>query len=187
MNWTRLFCVAALAIATLALSSCSLHKRTPKSSTKPSAQSSTPKPNNAGESNIKKKYAAELGVAPQDLKNEKLYVFIDEWKGVPYKYGGTTKTGIDCSGFIGILYREVYSINLPRTTSEISQNSKPISKSNLNEGDIVIFDINGKKGSHVGVYLINGKFVHASTSKGVIISDLENPYYQKAFSRGGKI
>ena len=179
-------------VSLLFLASCSNNKKSKgktatKSRTEVRKPSSSSSSSNASAAAIKQKYAQELGTSASQLKSEKLYLFIDEWRGTPYKYGGTNRSGVDCSGFVGELYRQVYTKNLPRTTSEIGKASKPISKSDLNEGDIVIFDINGKKGSHVGVYLANNKFVHASTSKGVVISDLNNPYYQKAFSRGGKI
>lgn len=179
-----------LILASLLLfASCSNNKKSKgKTASKTRTEVRKPTASNApSTAAIKQKYAQELGTSASQLKSEKLYLFIDEWKGTPYKYGGTSRSGVDCSGFVGELYRQVYTKNLPRTTSEIGKASKPISKSDLNEGDIVIFDINGKKGSHVGVYLANNKFVHASTSKGVVISDLNNPYYQKAFSRGGKI
>lgn len=181
----------------MAIGACSNQKKTkkPSSRSKPTTARPTPsKPTRSASSNssstsstYKNKYAPKLGVSPSQLKSEKLYSFINDWEGTPYKYGGTSKSGADCSGFVGILYREVYGKNLPRTTSEIGKVAKSVSKSNLTEGDLVIFDINGKKGSHIGVYLANNKFVHASTSKGVVISDLNNPYYVKAFSRGGKI
>lgn len=134
----------------------------------------------------KNKYASRLGVNSQDLKNERLYVFIDQWEGTPYKYGGTSRSGADCSGFVNALYLDVYQKQLPRTTSALDQSSKKVSRSSLKEGDLVFFDISGKKRSHVGVYLVNNKFVHASSSKGVTISDLENPYYQKAYAKGGR-
>ncbi len=135
---------------------------------------------------LKEKYARSLGVDAKDIQNIALYQFIDEWYGVPYKFGGTTKAGADCSGFVGQLYDTVYRKSLPRSTNEIDKACSNVSKSSLKEGDLVFFDINKKKVSHVGVYLQNNKFVHASTSKGVIISDLENPYYQKSFSKGGR-
>lgn len=137
-------------------------------------------------SSIQNKYGSILGVSADKISNITLYQFIDDWYGTPYKYGGQSRSGVDCSGFINTLYSQVYHKSIPRTTKDISSKVKSVSKSNLKEGDIVIFDIQGKKHSHAGVYLLNGKFVHASSSKGVIISDLENPYYVKAFSKAGR-
>lgn len=133
------------------------------------------------------KYAEKLQVSKSSLTNIKLYNFIDEWYGVRYQYGGLTKQGVDCSGFCNVLYNNVYKKQLPRSTKEIVKVIKKTSQSNLKEGDLVFFNISGKKNSHVGVYLINNYFVHASTSKGVIISNLQNPYYKKAFNKGGEV
>lgn len=136
---------------------------------------------------LQNKYAEILKVDARAVQNIKLYQFIDEWTGVQYKYGGTTKSGVDCSGFCNVLYNNVYSKTLPRTSSEIAKQLQKVPKGSLAEGDILVFDIEGKRNSHVGVYLANSKFVHASTSSGVIISSLEHPYYQKAYSKGGKL
>jgi cell wall-associated NlpC family hydrolase len=136
---------------------------------------------------VVKKYAEKLKVPESQLKNNDLYVFIDNWYGTKYKYGGMSKDGVDCSGFCNILYNKVYKKELPRITKDIAKRIKKVSKSNLGEGDIVVFNIAGKRNSHVGVYLVNDYFVHASTSKGVIISSLNNPYYVKAYSKGGAI
>lgn len=136
---------------------------------------------------IQEKYADMLNVSKSDIKNVKLYAFIDEWTGVPYKYGGLSKKGVDCSGFCNLLYQEVYHRELPRSTKDIEKQLNKVKKSKLEEGHLVFFNIEGKKNAHVGVYLQNNKFVHASTSKGVIISSLENPYYKKAYNKGGKI
>ena len=133
------------------------------------------------------KYAELLNVKPSEIQNVALYNFIDKWLGVKYVYGGTTKAGVDCSGFANILYQEVYQKTLPRSSSDIAKQLKNTSKNNLSEGDILVFDIDGKKNSHVGIYLMNNKFVHSSTSKGVIISSLELPYYQKSFSKAVKL
>lgn len=132
------------------------------------------------------KYASKLGVSTRDLENAALYNFIDQWEGVPYRYGGTTRSGVDCSGFVGALYKDVYRKSVPRTTSELERSSKKVSRNGLKEGDLVFFDIE-RKNSHVGVYLANDYFVHASTSRGVIISHLGNSYYKKVFSKGGRI
>lgn len=133
------------------------------------------------------KYAEKLKVNSSDLSNHELYQFIDNWEGTKYRFGGMSKEGVDCSGFCNILYNNVYNKQLPRMTSDIAKELKAVNKKELSEGDLVFFNISGKRNSHVGVYLINDYFVHASTSKGVIVSNLTNPYYQKAFSKGGKI
>ncbi|HCN82953.1 MAG TPA: glycoside hydrolase, partial [Sphingobacteriaceae bacterium] len=133
--------------------------------------------------NVKERYAALLDVRKGELKNEKLYKFIDEWMGVPYRDGGMTKDGVDCSGFTTLLEKEIFDSSLPLTARQMAENVKRKYEEDLKEGDLVFFDLSGQKFSHVGIYLHNNKFVHASTSKGVIISDLKDPWYYKYFSR----
>jgi len=117
-----------------------------------------------------------------------LYEFIAEWYGVPYKYGECSKNGIDCSGFVNLLYQKVYHKTLERNSNDIFQKQcKKINKNDLKEGDLVFFKVDSKEISHVGVYLRNNKFVHASTKKGVMISDLNEPYFQKHFYAFGRL
>jgi hypothetical protein len=133
------------------------------------------------------RYAGLLNVKEKELRNEKLYRFIDSWMGVPHRTGGIDKRGIDCSGFASILEKEIYGHTVPRTARSMADVVKRKYEEELKEGDLVFFDFTGQKFSHVGVYLHNNKFVHASTSKGVIISDLKDPWYYKYFSRAGSI
>ena len=137
--------------------------------------------------NLKERYAAVLNVDAKEIRNEKLYHFIDNWMGVPHRDGGMDKRGVDCSGFTSILAKEIYNRSLPRVAAQMADRVKRKYEDELKEGDLVFFDFNGRKFSHVGVYLANNKFVHTSTSKGVIISDLKDPWYYKYFSRAGSI
>lgn len=139
------------------------------------------------ETNLLEKYASLIGVSASDLKSLDLYRYIDEWVGTPHRLGGQNKSGIDCSAFTNHLVRDVYGKNLPRTANDMSQVIKRKYQSQLREGDLVFFNFSGKNFDHVGVYLSNNKFVHVSTSKGVIISDLTDPWYWKYFSRAGSI
>lgn len=139
------------------------------------------------EQELKEKYSELLDVTDLELEKIELYAFIDEWVGVKYKYGGTTKKGVDCSGFTNLLYNNVFKKELPRSSSDIAAVAKSVSKKELSEGDFVFFAIRSNKIDHVGIYLANNRFVHASTSKGVIISNLEHPYYAKHFKTGGRL
>lgn len=112
--------------------------------------------------------------------NDRFYNFYEDWKNVKYKYGGNSKKGIDCSAFIQVAFREVLNVNLPRTTKEQVKIGEKISKNQLNTGDLIFFQT-GINSRHVGIYLQDGKFLHASTKKGVIISKLDNPYYKKHY------
>lgn len=132
------------------------------------------------------KYAQLLNVDYAFLKNLDLLSAVDEWYGTRYLYGGTTKSGIDCSAFAREIYADAFSINLPRTAREQYKICKIISATEMNTGDLVFFNTSGGV-SHVGVYLQNNKFVHASTSNGVIISDLYEPYYIKRFLGAGRV
>jgi cell wall-associated NlpC family hydrolase len=136
---------------------------------------------------LRERYAQILGVAKSDIQNESLYRFIDKWIGVPHQTGGMDKKGVDCSGFAILLEKEIYNQLLPRVARQMAEQVKRVYEDELQEGDLVFFDFEGQKYSHVGVYLHNNKFVHASTSKGVIISDLKDPWYYKYFSRAGSI
>lgn len=103
-----------------------------------------------------------------------------EWKGVPYRNGGTTKKGVDCSSFIQQTFSDQFSINLPRDTINQAQVGFQIPTNHLRPGDLVFFNT-GYGVRHVGVMLDQRNFIHASTSKGVMISDLNQSYWQRTF------
>lgn len=136
---------------------------------------------------IADKYAEIMKVDKGDIQNGRLYAFIDQWMGVPYKFGGQDKDGVDCSGLAQLLEQEVYNINIPRVTSQQVMAIKRKYEDELQEGDLVFFDFDGKQFSHVGVYLQNGYVVHASSRKGVMIVNLHDPSLYKYFSRAGSI
>ncbi len=136
---------------------------------------------------LRKRYAAKLSASSGDIENASLYRFIDEWYGVPYRYGGNGKNGVDCSGFSNKLYAAVYSLPIQRTAQLQYNACKKIKRKRLREGDLVFFNEGGKKITHVGIYLVNAYFVHASTGSGVTISNLEDAYWDRHFVSGGKI
>lgn len=135
------------------------------------------------------KYAGMLGVVPQAIRNFSLYSFIDEWYGVRYRLGGVDKQGIDCSAFVQRLYEDVFGINLVRTAFQQFHNCRMVfDMDSLKEGDLVFFHINrGKRISHVGIYLRNNYFVHASSSQGVMISSLSEDYWTRYYAGAGSI
>lgn len=109
------------------------------------------------------------------------------WLGTPYLYGGSTKKGVDCSGLVCAIYQAVYLVKLPRTSAEQFLIANPISEKDVKEGDLVFFRIGGSHVSHVGIYLKDHQFLHASSSKGVIISSLLETYYKKHLAGYGRI
>ena len=132
------------------------------------------------------KYAVLLNTSLEYVVNTKMFEFIDEWYGTRYRLGGTTKRGIDCSAFSQFLFASVYGLTLPRTAREQYKLTNRISRTELNEGDLIFFNTRGGI-SHVGVYLQNNKFVHAASSEGVMISDIFDEYWVRRFIGVGRI
>jgi probable lipoprotein NlpC len=131
--------------------------------------------------------AAMAAEAMADLKNKALYRFITDWTGVKYKLGGLDKRGIDCSGFAFLLNKEIYGLKLPRRSADQATVIKEKSAAQLKEGDLVFFSFGGNGVDHVGVYLNHGFFVHASTTRGVIVDDLNLPAYQRVLVKAGPV
>lgn len=121
-------------------------------------------------------------VQPQNASQprNKLQAFYTRWQGTPYQYGGLTSKGIDCSGFVYLAYKNVFNYPLPRMTRHQLRLGRRIEKNELQFGDLVFFKTS-KKVWHVGIYTSNERFVHASTSKGVITSHLQNPYWKSKY------
>ena len=132
------------------------------------------------------KYAQILNMDVEALGNLALYSFIEEWWGTHYRYGGTTRSGIDCSALAGAVLNHVFGIATPRTARAMYDISEKISRNNLKEGDLVFFNTRGGV-SHVGVFLGNGYFTHASTKKGVTINNLDENYYSSKYITGGRL
>jgi cell wall-associated NlpC family hydrolase len=136
--------------------------------------------------NVQFKYALLMNRDVESLDNLILYNFIDEWIKTPYRYGGCSKDGIDCSSFASVLMQKVYGIDLPRSANDQYGSCKKISREDLQEGDLVFFHT--RKGvSHVGVYLGNNYFVHSSTHSGVTIDNLDEAYYNQRYIGGGRM
>ena len=111
---------------------------------------------------------------------KKLYEHYNQWRGVRYQEGGMSKQGVDCSGFVHLAYRNKLNRKIPRSTELLSKSGKEIQSSSMRPGDLVFFKTGWKK-RHVGIYISEGKFMHASSSRGVMISKLNNPYWSEAF------
>ena len=133
-----------------------------------------------------KEYSERLGIIVPETANTLLITTIADWMGAPYKYGGSDKKGVDCSGFINNVYPIVYAISVPRSSLQLAAKASPVIKQQLKEGDLVFFKINTKDVGHAGIYLYDNYFVHASTSRGVMISQLNDTYWTKYYAGGGR-
>jgi murein DD-endopeptidase / murein LD-carboxypeptidase len=147
--------------------------------------------NLSAEQKVLLKYATFLKTSPDSLKNIALYTFIDKWMYTPYKYGGSDEKGIDCSAFIQRLLNDVYKIPVPRTSAQqfFTKNVEPFhDRHYFSEGDLLFFTtIPGTPISHVGMYLHNRMFINASTSSGVSLANLDDPYWKRRFVAAGRL
>jgi lipoprotein Spr len=132
------------------------------------------------------KYAQLLNVEVETITNSVLFGAIEKWWGTRYRYGGATEKGIDCSAYASTLAHQAYGLVLPRTARDQYANCIKLEKEQLLEGDLVFFNTRGGI-SHVGMYVGNGYFTHASTSIGVTISSLSETYWNKKFVGGGRL
>ncbi|MBJ6363011.1 C40 family peptidase [Paenibacillus sp. GCM10012307] len=125
-------------------------------------------------------FGAGAGTSFAAIEAPKLSESIDQVVGTPYKWGGTTTEGFDCSGFILYIFNQ-YDVQLPRTSKTQAETGTKLEKDELRPGDLVFFNTDGKGISHAGIYVGNGQFAHSSSSKGVIISKLSESYYEKRY------
>lgn len=150
--------IAVLLVILLSLSACS--------STPPARQSHT---------------SHTSPVAVSGSVQQRLVRHFRRWQGVPHKYGGNDRHGIDCSGFVHLTYRELFNTRVPRTTKQLAKIGRSITRKHLRIGDLVLFKIGRRQQRHVGIYLGNGQFVHASSSRGVMQSRLDSPYWSRHY------
>ncbi|HCC51721.1 MAG TPA: hypothetical protein DEQ30_06390 [Porphyromonadaceae bacterium] len=188
----KIISILFIFITALSIVSCSTRRQPAKS--KPPARServakkARPKYSNQTLSKLSKQFGVRLTQAD----NITLYNTCSSWIGVKYRYGGNTKKGVDCSGFVSAIYKQVYRTGLERNSANIlRKNCAPIRKNNLREGDLVFFKTTGSGNrnipTHVGIYLKNGRFIHASSSRGVVVNNLSEAYYVRTWITGGRV
>jgi len=117
---------------------------------------------------------------------QELLAKFSHWRGTPYRYGGMSHHGIDCSGFVHVIYRQALGIDVPRSTELLSRLRHRVSRRHLIAGDLILFRINHHT-LHAGIYVGRGQFIHASKSRGVMLSSLHNPYWKETFSKAVRV
>jgi probable lipoprotein NlpC len=118
--------------------------------------------------------------------SEALRDYFQKWRGVPYRYGGVNRSGIDCSSFVRQTMSDLQSLELPRTTAAQALAGQPVPPGNLSPGDLVFFKT-GFRSRHVGIYVGDGRFMHASTSRGVTMSRMDNVYWQRHYWQSRRV
>jgi lipoprotein Spr len=154
--------------------------------TKSVPNQATDKPAEEEESLAKDYLSQIMHVAVSATSNMKLFNFVYDWIGTPYRFGGSSKKGVDCSAFTKQLYNQVFNLDIKRNSRDIFSMVSPVGKDDLKEGDLVFFKIHSRSISHIGIYLGNNRFAHASM-KGVAISSLDDAYYSRYFYKGGRV
>lgn len=130
---------------------------------------------------IAESFSTESDILPNGLNRDHFLLEVVQYLGVRYSYGGSTKKGIDCSGFTCQVFKNAASKPLPRSTSEQFRSGEKITRNQLQFGDLVFFNTTGRSPSHVGIYIEDDIFAHASVIEGVTLSSLESTYYKKRF------
>lgn len=193
LSLLRFYACAGILAFVFMMAACQHQKKQAGATKKPIVSSEPQKITRNGNESVKgqaKKaidFQQKIGIKEQDIDKNKLYAFINEWYGTPYKYGGCQKSGVDCSCFANLLYEQVYGKKIARSAAEIFKSCDEIGLEDVREGDMVFFKIGGKSISHVGVYIRKNYFIHSSTSEGVVLNSIEEAYYKKYFFCAGKM
>lgn len=182
---------SSLAMLVLALSACGSLK---KGSSRPSNEAGKPTFEHEllNEKEEASKEHSQGNAQDPDEKTSNgfkatLEAFINDWYGTPHRMGGMSKSGVDCSGFVIIAYQEVFGREFHgRRAEDIFGEMKALKQEELAFGDLVFFKVKGRRIDHVGIYMGDGEFAHTSSSRGVMISKLSNPYWSKRFFKGGR-
>jgi len=140
----------------------------------------------SGSSQSVTKLAKSVNLSDSKRVKAKLMSQYRMWKGTPYRYGGSSLKGVDCSAYVQNTFRGKLGYAMPRTTRTQIKVGRKVSKSSLKVGDVVFFKT-GRNTLHNGIYLGQSKFMHASSSKGITISDLRNPYWKKTYFTAKRI
>jgi len=135
---------------------------------------------------VLRRLMGDLPIEVGNVQRPEIYWMLQKWALYPYRYAGYNAKGIDCSGLICEIQQTVYGRPYRGSSSDIYSKLQRIPRQSLQEGDMVFFKIRRKRISHVGLYLGSNKFLHITTKAGVIISDLDEPYYRKRYFGAGR-
>ena len=141
----------------------------------------------SNDGDIANKYAKLLAVPVDSITNHRLYALIEWFTSTPYKFGGDDVKGIDCSGFTYTVEKQVYNVIMPRSTIQQASFISAKNITDLQEGDLVFLKLGGSAINHVGIYLQNGYFVHATSNLGLVLDNLSDPYTQQRFMACGAV
>ncbi len=176
-----------LLICSLSLSSCSLVKNLARQDREDEAWDVEWDSEGGGKTIKQKRDVKHNNKRTTQIPKTELTEYCKDWIGTPHVNGGMSKQGVDCSGFVDNVYMDVYGISLPRQSQDIEKVVEPIDdKTQLKEGDLVFFNAKDGKVNHVGIYIKEDTFIHASSSKGVMISNLNEKYWANIYRRGGR-
>lgn len=151
------------------------------------AETDTEKNRKTANSFLYHNYSKKMGYQLNGDEDIQFLDMVDSWLGVPYKFGGCTKEGTDCSCFVYSFYKDFYNITLARKSEDMQKEAIEIDLAKIQTGDLVFFKIKTEKTSHVGIYISKNRFVHSTTSKGVMINSLDENYYKTYFYKAGRI
>ncbi len=129
-----------------------------------------------------------LGVQLPLKEDKSLVSTILDWLGTPYRGGGSTQKGTDCSGFVMRVYEQAYGIHLVHSSGGMFQVTERVKKTGLQEGDLLFFRRSSRSPIyHVGIYLADGRFIHSASGKGVTVSSLQEGYWNRNFYAAGRV
>lgn len=132
-------------------------------------------------------FKTEKNMSISNLDQARMMRQLSRWMGVPYKLGGETEDGIDCSAYTMLIYKNSIGRQLPRSSAEQFTLGSAVEYQDLKFGDLVFFNTTGESASHVGIYMGDDLFAHASVSLGVTVSSIESPYYKKRYEGARRI
>jgi cell wall-associated NlpC family hydrolase len=187
----KISCVVMLIFTTGFLMSCGVASRqVVKKSSVPPAFPSKPTISSASESSTRHNSHSSLPPLIKVSKYEEVKVSLQQayrdWKGTPYVWGGESLRGVDCSGFVQLIFKQYFGVKLPRSTKRQLYTGITVSRKNLKSGDLVFFKT-GRKELHVGIFIHHDKFLNASVSEGVTISSLQDIYWKSHYMTARRV